>query len=120
MGNEVSPRTRDAFLESLKEVKRHLDGSIEREKERNDFLVGVGMGALEYKEFLRQRWSSFLQQEARNLAEMDAISLAILGAVAYENTEKGYDCEAVLKQLLKQHYGELTPDKFRPEPPTEA
>ena len=41
MGNEVSPRTRDAFLESLKQVKQHLDGSIEREKEKNDFLVGV-------------------------------------------------------------------------------
>ncbi len=41
MGNEVSPRTRDAFLESLKQVKQHLDSSIEREKEKNDFLVGV-------------------------------------------------------------------------------
>ena len=41
MGNEVSPRTKDAFLDSLKQAKQHLDGSIEREKEKNDFLVGV-------------------------------------------------------------------------------
>jgi HKD family nuclease len=41
MGNEVSPRTRDAFLESLKQVKQRLDGSIECEKEKNDFLAGV-------------------------------------------------------------------------------
>src|SRR6266581_7475984 len=41
MGNEVSARTRDAFLESLKHVKQDLDDSIEREKEKNDFLAGV-------------------------------------------------------------------------------
>jgi phosphatidylserine/phosphatidylglycerophosphate/cardiolipin synthase-like enzyme len=41
MGNQVSPRTRGAFLESLKQAKQHLDDSIEREREKNDFLVGV-------------------------------------------------------------------------------
>src|SRR5438067_11865246 len=41
MGNEVSARTKDAFVRSLKEVNRQLDQSIEREREKNDFLVGV-------------------------------------------------------------------------------
>ena len=47
----------------------------------------LGMRAQHYEDLLRQRWSSFLHQEARNLAEVDAINLAILGAVAYENAE---------------------------------
>src|SRR6266480_7947085 len=41
MGNEVSARTKDAFVRSLKEVNQRLDQSIEREREKNDFLVGV-------------------------------------------------------------------------------
>ena len=38
MGDEVSKRTRDALLEGVKTV---LDDSIERTKEKNDFLSGV-------------------------------------------------------------------------------
>src|SRR5437867_2935247 len=41
MGNEVSARTKDAFVRSVKDVNQRLDQSIEREKEKNDFLVGV-------------------------------------------------------------------------------
>jgi SNF2 family DNA or RNA helicase len=42
MGNEVSPRTRQAILEALqKNVSEKLDASIENEKEKNDFLAGV-------------------------------------------------------------------------------
>ncbi|MCZ6625217.1 MAG: phospholipase D-like domain-containing protein, partial [Deltaproteobacteria bacterium] len=41
MGDEVSRRTRNAFVEGLQEVKDRLDLSLETEKEKNDFLVGV-------------------------------------------------------------------------------
>lgn len=42
MGNEVSARTRQAILDSLKkEIASRLDASIENEKEKNDFLAGV-------------------------------------------------------------------------------
>jgi SNF2 family DNA or RNA helicase len=41
MGDEVSMRTKKAFLEGLKSVEQRLDRSLEREKEKNDFLAGV-------------------------------------------------------------------------------
>lgn len=41
MGSEVTPRTKSAFLQAFDQTKRHLDDSIEAEKERNDFLRGV-------------------------------------------------------------------------------
>jgi HKD family nuclease len=41
MGDEVSQRTRKAFAEGLTRVKSRLDGSLEKEKEQNDFLSGV-------------------------------------------------------------------------------
>lgn len=41
MGDEVSLRTRDAFAQGLAKVKGKLDGSIEQEKRKNDFLDGV-------------------------------------------------------------------------------
>jgi phosphatidylserine/phosphatidylglycerophosphate/cardiolipin synthase-like enzyme len=42
MGDEVSVRTRQAILESLRSnIKAKLDGSIEAEKEKDDFLKGA-------------------------------------------------------------------------------
>jgi superfamily II DNA or RNA helicase len=41
MGDQVSSRTRKALLEGIKGIKAKLDESIEREKEKNDFLAGV-------------------------------------------------------------------------------
>ncbi len=41
MGDEVSKRTQQAFVEALGRVAATLNESIEREKEKNDFLVGV-------------------------------------------------------------------------------
>src|SRR5664279_3408671 len=41
MGDEVSKRTKKALLLGLQEIKHKLDKSIEDEKEKNDFLVGV-------------------------------------------------------------------------------
>jgi hypothetical protein len=41
MGNEVTRRTRKALLGGVESLKQHLDSSIEKEKEGNDFLTGV-------------------------------------------------------------------------------
>jgi len=41
MGDEVSQRTRNAFVEALDTLKARLDTSLEKEKETNDFLNGV-------------------------------------------------------------------------------
>jgi phosphatidylserine/phosphatidylglycerophosphate/cardiolipin synthase-like enzyme len=41
MGDEVSKRTRAAFVAGLANIRQRLDASLEREKERNDFLSGV-------------------------------------------------------------------------------
>jgi superfamily II DNA or RNA helicase len=41
MGDEVSKRTKKALLAGLEFIKQKLDSSIEKEKEKNDFLSGV-------------------------------------------------------------------------------
>lgn len=41
MGDEVSLRTKRAFVQGLQKVTEHLDQSIETEKLQNDFLQGV-------------------------------------------------------------------------------
>jgi superfamily II DNA or RNA helicase len=41
MGDEVSLRTRNAFIASLAKITAQLDGSVEAEKSQNDFLSGV-------------------------------------------------------------------------------
>ncbi|HUS20188.1 MAG TPA: hypothetical protein VMZ25_11115 [Terriglobales bacterium] len=41
MGDEVSKRTQAAFANGLKKVESVLDASIEKEKLKNDFLMGV-------------------------------------------------------------------------------
>lgn len=41
MGDEVSRRTKNPFVEGLAQVKRRLDDSLESEKDKNPFLEGV-------------------------------------------------------------------------------
>lgn len=41
MGDEVSKRTKKAFVAAVKEAQHKLDQSLEQEKEKNDFLPGV-------------------------------------------------------------------------------
>jgi hypothetical protein len=41
MGDEVTKRTQRALVEGIARVKSLLDDSIEREKQKNDFLTGV-------------------------------------------------------------------------------
>ena len=41
MGDEVTQRTKKALLAGIEKVKQQLDNSIEKEKEKNDFLTGT-------------------------------------------------------------------------------
>ena len=41
MGDEVSKRTKRLFEQGLRNITMRLDDSLEREKEKNDFLTGV-------------------------------------------------------------------------------
>ena len=41
MGDEVTKRTKAAFIEGLRSIEARLDASIEAAKEKNDFLLGV-------------------------------------------------------------------------------
>ena len=41
MGDEVSMRTKNAFTQGLRKIDERLDGSLEEEKQQNDFLEGV-------------------------------------------------------------------------------
>jgi superfamily II DNA or RNA helicase/HKD family nuclease len=41
MGDEVSKRTKAAFVSGLSQIQSRLDSSLELEKEKNDFLIGV-------------------------------------------------------------------------------
>lgn len=41
MGDEVSQRTKNAFVQGLAQVAQRLDASLEAEKQKNDFLAGV-------------------------------------------------------------------------------
>jgi hypothetical protein len=41
MGDEVSLRTKRAFVQSLQKINNRLDASLETEKSQNDFLKGV-------------------------------------------------------------------------------
>lgn len=41
MGDEVSSRTKKALVAGIESIKQKLDASIEREKDKNDFLTGV-------------------------------------------------------------------------------
>ena len=41
MGDEVSKRTKQAFVEGLATIRRRLDHSFETEKKQNDFFEGV-------------------------------------------------------------------------------
>ena len=41
MGDEVTKRTQRALVEGIARVKSLLDDSMEREKQKNDFLTGV-------------------------------------------------------------------------------
>lgn len=59
---------------------------------------------LDAKEHWKVLWSQYYPTECRRLAQNRAIADAILGAIAYQNTDGGYAAEDALAGLLKREY----------------
>jgi hypothetical protein len=64
-------------------------------------------GTPPYQAWLQQHWTTFFEAEVQALAQDPAIARAILNAVAYQNTDRGYASEKELLALLKLRYGPL-------------
>lgn len=60
-----------------------------------------------YEDILIEKWTTFFTEEAEKLAESNPIVIAILTAVAYQNTQKGYTAEEHLLTLLDMRYEEF-------------
>ncbi len=57
------------------------------------------------KEIYTREWSSYWYEEIRSISEEPLIVSAILTAVAYQNTDDGYEAEDLLLELLHDRYG---------------
>jgi len=57
------------------------------------------------KEFLKREWCKFWYEEVRDLSMEPTIARATLTAIAYQNTEEGYEAEGLLLELLHDRYG---------------
>jgi hypothetical protein len=54
---------------------------------------------------LKENWQGYWYMEVRELTTDSNISRAILTAVGYQNTPKGFSAEEVLNALLDERYG---------------
>jgi superfamily II DNA/RNA helicase len=81
MGDEVSKRTRKALLAGIEHAKKKLDDSIEREKEKNDFLLGVPaiVDALTKKQI---ECRSYTKEKFHAKAYITHAKLAVVGPTA--------------------------------------
>jgi len=62
-------------------------------------------GDVPYDILLHDCWTDYFSKELRRLiADDDAVTIAIITAVAYENTEPGYAAETHLLTLLRERY----------------
>ncbi len=57
------------------------------------------------KEYYRREWTAYWYKEISKLSDEPFIARAILAAVAYQNTEDGYEAEDLLLELLHDRYG---------------
>ena len=58
-------------------------------------------------------WLTFWSSEVGRLAANDEITRAVLTAVAFQNTEKGYAAEKELDGLLRSEYRDVVPQRQR-------
>ncbi|MGI6614986.1 MAG: hypothetical protein ACOX30_03020 [Dethiobacteria bacterium] len=54
-----------------------------------------------------REWCNFWYAEVRRISEEPLVVRAILTAVAYQNTDDGYEAEDLLMELLHDRYGKL-------------
>ena len=57
------------------------------------------------KESYKREWVQFWYSEIRKLSSEPVITRAILTAIAYQNTDEGYEAEDLLLELLHDKYG---------------
>ncbi len=57
------------------------------------------------KESYKREWVQFWYSEIRKLSSEPVIARAILTAIAYQNTDEGYEAEDLLLELLHDKYG---------------
>ncbi len=57
------------------------------------------------EEIYKREWCSYWYEEVRSLSEEPVIVRAILTAVAYQNTDDGYEAEDLLMELMHDRYG---------------
>lgn len=70
--------------------------------------TSLGFDQKTHEETLTQRWIEFFEAETQRLAEFDDLNIAILEAVAYQNSETGMASERRLLELLKREYGDFS------------
>jgi len=68
----------------------------------------LGLDQKTHEETLTQRWTEFFEAETQRLAESDDVNIAILEAVAYQNSEIGMASERRLFEQLKREYGDFS------------
>jgi phosphatidylserine/phosphatidylglycerophosphate/cardiolipin synthase-like enzyme len=81
MGDELSLRTKNAFTEGLRQVASKLDQSIEKEKQENDFLVGVS-AIVEAIRAGKIEWRIYRQEEFHAKAYITHARLEVVGSSA--------------------------------------
>lgn len=55
-------------------------------------------------EIYKREWCSYWYEEVRNISKEPLIVRAVLTAVAYQNTDDGYEAEDLLMELLHDRY----------------
>jgi len=130
MGNECSARTRHAILDALKQdITARLDASIENEKDKNDFLVGVTSiaqalrdGKIECRAYAKKKFHAKAYITHPRVAVIG--SVALVGSSNFtvpgltQNIELNIQVKAAgdvrqLQEWYEQHWQEaenITPD----------
>lgn len=131
MGDEVSKRTKRAFEQSLIDLRSKIDGSLEKEKRKNHFLIGIDAiaDAIRSKkiECRVYRKDKFHAKAYITHARMDVVgSSALVGSSNFtfpgmtENVELNVQITgtpvAVLQEWFEEHWDlseDVTPDILR-------
>lgn len=61
------------------------------------------------KSYYLAAWEAYYHQEISLLSQVEEFSEAIVTAVAFQNTERGYAAEAKLREFLLQRYKAMVP-----------
>lgn len=109
-------RVKNDLIEIL-ENKQHFDHRVLQEPHDiiaayfrfNNFRGGempLPLDQKSYRETIRESWLDYFYKEVKDITDFfDHISWEIINAVAYQNTNKGYEAEDILINQLYDKYG---------------